>query len=81
MSGGAKKAAPREKDVKFSEARYLVTEVPHFINAQLVQPGTIVNLPEGVKPGAKLVEVDEDGNPVKAKADPKGKKDDGKGEF
>lgn len=75
MSGGAKRAAPREKAVQFSEARYLVTEVPHFINGAIQPVGAIVSLPEGVKPGKKLIEVDDDGNPVKAA---KGKKD---GEF
>ena len=33
-----------------------------------VNPGEIVSLPEGVKPGDKLVEVDDAGNPVVKKA-------------
>ena len=49
----------------------------HFIGGRLVQPGEIVNLPEGVKPGDKLIEVDGAGNPV-AKAEAKADKDDEK---
>lgn len=87
MSGGARKAAPREKNTVFSEAEYLVTEQPHYINGQLNPVGSYVRLPEGVKPGKKLVEVDENRKPVPvkpaAKADDKkeDKKNAGQGEF
>ncbi|MNR20785.1 hypothetical protein D3C85_1376480 [compost metagenome] len=34
--------------------RYEVTHVPHYIGQRLVQPGEIVTLPAGVKPGRWL---------------------------
>jgi hypothetical protein len=71
MSGGAKAAAPRNKNAVLGAERYLVTEVVHYIGGRLVKPGEIVQLPEGVKPGDKLVQVDDAGNPVKADEKPK----------
>lgn len=59
--GGASRAAPRVKQPKFQDQRYRVTEVPHFINGRLEPVGAIVVLPEGVKPGRKLVAVGTDG--------------------
>ena len=76
MSGGAKQARPRDKNAAMSKERYLVTDAVHFIGGRLVQPGEIVHLPEGVKPGDKLIEVDEDGNPVAKKSAGPGKTDD-----
>lgn len=35
--------------------RYLVTHAPHFIGQRIVEPGEIVTLPEGVKPGRWLI--------------------------
>lgn len=67
MSGGAKKAAPREKNHAFGEQQYRVTNAPHFINGTLLPIGSLVYLPAGVKPGKYLVAVDEDGNEVKPK--------------
>ena len=68
MSGGAKQSRPRDKNSAMSAERYRVTESVHFIAGRLVNPGEIVSLPEGVKPGDKLVEVDDAGNPVVKKA-------------
>lgn len=68
MSGGAKKAAPREKVVRLGEQQYRVTDAPHFINGTIEPVGAIVRLPEGVEPGKRLVPVDEDGNDIKPKA-------------
>lgn len=65
MSGGAKKAAPREKNPAFGEQRYRVTNAPHFINGSIVPVGEFVYLPVGVKAGQHLVAVDDDGNEVK----------------
>lgn len=65
MSGGAKKAAPREKSLALSPQQYKVTNVPHFINGSMVPVGQTVFLPEGVRPGKHLVPVDDDGNEVK----------------
>lgn len=67
MSNGATKAAPREKNLDLQPARYRVTETVHYINGKLEPVGAIVTLPKGVKPGQKLIEVDTEGNPVKAK--------------
>lgn len=53
MSGGAKKAAPREKEVSFSEERYEVLETS-YINGSLHYRGDEVHLPQGVKAGANL---------------------------
>lgn len=79
MSGGAKKAAPREKGTVFAEQAYRVTDRPHFINLKMEPVGAIVHLPEGVEPGQYLVPVDEDGNEIKAKAPEKpAEKDAGK---
>lgn len=69
MSGGATKAAPREKQVAFQSQRYKVTETVHFINGRLHQPGDIVVLPEGVKPGKKLIAVGNDGEPSHTEQD------------
>lgn len=68
MSGGAKKAAPREKGTQFGEQAYRVTDRAHYINLKLEPIGAIVYLPEGVKPGKYLVPVDDEGNEVKAKS-------------
>lgn len=37
-----------------SEQRYEVTHVPHYIGQRWVEPGEVVTLPEGVKPGRWL---------------------------
>jgi hypothetical protein len=70
MSGGAKKAAPREKNHAFGDQRYKVTNVPHFINGSIEPVGAFVFLPTGVKAGKYLVAVDDDGNEIKPKAEP-----------
>lgn len=53
MSGGARKAAPREKDVVFSDERHRVLETS-FINGEIQPKGAEVRLPVGVKAGANL---------------------------
>lgn len=59
MSGGAKKAAPREKSVQYGPTRYEVLAVS-FINGALRhpgqpgQPGEFVYLPVGVKASKNL---------------------------
>ena len=53
MSGGARKAAPREKDVVFSEDRHRVLETS-FINGVVHHKGEEVRLPVGVKAGSNL---------------------------
>jgi len=70
MSGGAKKASPREKELTLSPQRYEVTTSVHFIGGRLVQPGEIVQLPADIQPGDKLIPVDADGNRIKV-PDPK----------
>ncbi|MDQ8050733.1 hypothetical protein [Luteibacter sp.] len=70
MSGGAKKAAPREKGTVFGEQLYRVTDRAHYINLKLEPVGAIVRLPEGVEPGKHLVPVDEDGNEIVEKKAP-----------
>lgn len=67
MSSNPKKAAPREKQVAMSAARYLVTSATHYINGNLQPINSIVSLPEGVRPGKYLVEVGADGEPIKKK--------------
>jgi hypothetical protein len=53
MTGEAKKAAPREKVVKFAPTRYRVLE-RSYINGALKDPGEEVYLPVGVTPGSNL---------------------------
>jgi hypothetical protein len=53
MSGGARKAAPRDKDVVFSEDRHRVLETS-FINGTVHHKGEEVRLPVGVKAGGNL---------------------------
>lgn len=63
----AKRAKPSDKSsLPMQDKRYRVTEKPHFLNGALRDVGWIGSLPEGVKPGKYLVEVDEAGDPVKA---------------
>lgn len=79
----AKRAKPSDKSsLPMQKKRFLVTEKPHFLNGALRDVDWIGPLPEGVKPGKYLVEVDADGNPVRAKADEKSAKDkDQEGKF
>ena len=70
MSGGAKKAIPREKVVTLAPQFYEVTTSVHFIGGRLVHPGEIIQLPVDVQPGDKLIPVDSEGNRVKV-PDPK----------
>lgn len=53
MSGGARKAAPREKEVVFGEERYRVLEAS-FINCEIKHKNEEVRLPVGVKAGSNL---------------------------
>jgi hypothetical protein len=53
MTGEAKKAAPREKAIKFAPTRYRVLE-KSYINGALKDPGEEVYLPVGVKAGSNL---------------------------
>ena len=69
MSGGAKKSAPREKEVAFREDHHRVLETS-FINGSLHHKGAIVQLPKGVKAGHNLELIEDEPEP-KDKKDPK----------
>lgn len=56
MTGEAKKAAPREKLVRYGSTRYRVLE-RSFINGAIREPGEEVYLPVGVVAGANLEKI------------------------
>lgn len=51
--GGATKAAPREKVIRFGSTRYEVLE-RSYINGAIREPGEEIFLPEGVTAGTNL---------------------------
>ncbi len=65
MSGGAKKAAPREKSVQYGSQRYRVTTTS-YINGALRYPDDEVYLPVGVEAGDNLEPI---GKSAKATSD------------